>query len=340
MNKTIADIAQMAGVSKSTVSRFLNGGSVSVDTKRKIEKVVKATGYVPNAFAQSLKAKRTNIIGTVVPRLDSFATSHTLMGIDEELRSQHYQMLISNTSQDVQREIEAIYELGRQKISGIILLAAQITDDHLTAIRDIGIPVLLVGQQHEQLHSLIHDDYRAGYDIGTYVLSQGHREIAYVGVTEKDVAVGVQRKEGFRQAVRDALPTESCTDDAMQAAGYDIRYYETGFKMSDARIAASAILDHFKPSLMVCATDNIALGVINAAYSRGIVIPSDLSVTGFGGYDITEVIHPALTTVQYPYMEAGRVAAQNIVRLVEHKTVEQVTVMDYSLIERESVDKR
>lgn len=101
--------------------------------------------------------------------------------------------------------------------------------------------------------------------------------------------------------------------------------------MSDARIAASAILDHFKPSLMVCATDNIALGVINAAYSRGIVIPSDLSVTGFGGYDITEVIHPALTTVQYPYMEAGRVAAQNIMRLVEHKSVEKVTVMNYSL---------
>jgi LacI family sucrose operon transcriptional repressor len=343
MNKTIADIARMAGVAKSTVSRFLNGGAVSVDTRRKIEKVVKATGYVPNTFAQSLKAKRTNIIGTVVPRLDSFATSHTLMGIDEELRAQHYQMLISNTSQDVKREIEALYELGRQKISGIILLAAQITDEHLTAIRDIRIPVLLVGQQHEQIHSLIHDDYRAGYDIGAYVLSQGHREIAYVGVTEKDVAVGVRRKEGFKQAVRDALPHQAHMDDVKQleqAAGYDIRYYETGFKMSDARVAASAILDGFKPSLMVCATDNIALGVINAAYSRGIAIPSELSVTGFGGYDITEVIHPALTTVQYPYMEAGRVAAQNIVRLVEHKPVEKVTVMNYSLVERESVDKR
>lgn len=340
MNKTIADIAQMAGVAKSTVSRYLNGGAVSVDTRRKIEQVVKATGYVPNTFAQSLKAKRTNIIGTVVPRLDSFATSHTLMGIDEELRSRHYQMLISNASQDVKREIEALYELGRQKISGIILLAAQITDEHLTAIRDIRIPVLLVGQQHEQIHSLIHNDYHAGYDIGAYVLSQGHREIAYVGVTEKDVAVGVQRKEGFKQAVRDAMPAGTYSDDALRAAGYDIRFYETGFKMFDARMAASAILDQFKPSLMVCATDNIALGVINAAYSRGIAIPSELSVTGFGGYDITEVIHPALTTVQYPYMEAGRVAAHNIMRLVEHQPVEQVTVMNYALIERESVDKR
>lgn len=340
MNKTIADIAQMAGVAKSTVSRYLNGGAVSVDTRRKIEQVVKATGYVPNTFAQSLKAKRTNIIGTVVPRLDSFATSHTLMGIDEELRSRHYQMLISNTSQDVKREIEALYELGRQKISGIILLAAQITDEHLTAIRDIRIPVLLVGQQHEQIHSLIHNDYHAGYDIGAYILSHGHREIAYVGVTEKDVAVGVQRKEGFKQAVRDAMPAGTYSDDALRAAGYDIRFYETGFKMFDARMAASAILDQFKPSLMVCATDNIALGVINAAYSRGIAIPSELSVTGFGGYDITEVIHPALTTVQYPYMEAGRVAAKNIMRLVEHQPVEQVTVMNYALIERESVDKR
>ncbi|WP_322906617.1 LacI family DNA-binding transcriptional regulator [Paenibacillus campi] len=327
MSKTIADIARIAGVAKSTVSRYLNGGSVSVATRHKIEQVIKETGYVPNTFAQSLKAKTANIIGTIVPRLDSFATSHTLMGIDDQLRQQGCRMLITNTSQDMNREIEAIYELARQKISGIILLAARITEAHLEAIRTTNIPVLLVGQQHEQIHSLIHNDYDASYELGRYVLDQGHRRLVYLGVTEQDIAVGVRRKQGFTQAVEE---TNECT----------IAYYETSFRMFDARQYARTLLQ--KPldaTIIVCATDNIALGVMKAAHELGIRIPEQLSVTGFGGYDVTEVVHPALTTIRYPYEEAGKLAAQDIVKLVHRQHVQMVTVMDYELLQRESVDK-
>ncbi|MGG0824759.1 LacI family DNA-binding transcriptional regulator [Paenibacillus turicensis] len=333
MNNTIADIAKLAGVAKSTVSRYLNGGSVSKNTSEQIEQVIKATGYVPNMFAQSLKAKVTNIIGTVVPRLDSFATSQTLIGIDDTLRALRYQMLISNTSQDASREIEAMYAFSRQKVAGIILLAAVITNEHLRAIDDIGIPVLLVGQQHPQLYSLIHDDYNAAYELGKYVLSQGHHRIAYLGVTEQDIAVGVQRKSGFHQAVQEAMNMD------LEASKYDVRYFETSFKMSDARLAAENILEQFSPSIIVCATDNIALGVINTAYAQGRSIPHDLSVTGFGNYDITAVVHPPLTTVEYAYREAGKTAAENIVRLVEQQSVPKITTSKCKLVPRESVDK-
>lgn len=326
MIKTIADIASIAGVAKSTVSRYLNGGSVSEKTRKKIEQVIKEHHYVPNTFAQSLKAKKTNIIGTVVPRLDSFASSQTLIGIDEELRNANYQMLISNTSQDIEREIEAIYNFARQKVSGIILLAAQVMDEHLKAVRDSGVPVLLVGQQHPHLYSLIHDDYRAGYTIGRHILEKGHRRIAYLGVTEKDIAVGVRRKEGFKKS----LEGSSCY----------VQYYETGFKMTEAMITAAHIMEEYNPTIIVCATDNIALGVMKAAYIKHINIPKDLSVTGFGGYDVTEIFHPTLTTVQFHYKEAGKLAAQNIVRMVREETIEHVTMMDFELLDRESVDKR
>ncbi|WP_046213923.1 LacI family DNA-binding transcriptional regulator [Paenibacillus wulumuqiensis] len=327
MSKTISDIAQIAGVAKSTVSRYLNGGSVSVNTRKKLEQVIRETGYIPNTFAQSLKAKNASIIGTIVPRLDSFATSHTLMGIDDQLRKFGYRMIISNTSQDMNREIEAIYELARQKIAGIILLAARITDDHLVAIEETGVPVLLVGQEHEQIHSLIHNDYEAGYDLGRYVLSRGHRHLIYLGVTEQDIAVGVKRKEGFARAVE-------------ETGGCQVEYYETSFRIPDAREAALDILSgDLEASIMVCATDNIALGVMKAAYQLGIRIPEQLSVTGFGGYDVTEVVHPALTTVRYPYTEAGRIAARNIIQLVNEQPVNKVTIMDHQLLERESVDK-
>ena len=84
---TIKDIAHKAGVAKSTVSRYLNGGSVSKKTKAKLDEIVNETGYAPNTFAQSLKAKKTNMIGTIIPRLDSFATNTILASIDEELRN-------------------------------------------------------------------------------------------------------------------------------------------------------------------------------------------------------------------------------------------------------------
>jgi LacI family sucrose operon transcriptional repressor len=325
--KTIADIAQLAGVAKSTVSRYLNGGSISESTKRKIERVINETGYVPNTFAQSLKAKRPNIIGTIVPRLDSFAASQILIGIDEKLRELNYQMLISNTSQDLEREIESIYSLSNQKVAGIIILATQITKAHLEAFNEIKLPVILVGQQHDKVYSLIHNDESAAYDIGKYVLEKGHRKIGYLGVTEKDIAVGVKRKEGFKRAISEK---ENC----------EVRYYETSFKMDDAVKMASNIIDTFNPSILVCATDNIALGVLKAAHLKGIRVPSDLSITGFGGYEVTEIIHPGLTTVKFYYKDAGRGAADGLIKLVTGEEIPSLILSEYEILERESVDNK
>ncbi|MCQ4086851.1 LacI family DNA-binding transcriptional regulator [Saccharibacillus sp. JS10] len=325
MKKTISDIAQMAGVAKSTVSRYLNGGSVSVKTKQKLERITREAGYVPNTFAQSLKAKRNYLIGTIVPRLDSFAAAQTMTGIDEELRAAGGQMLVYNTGQDRQREIEAIYDLARQKVAGIILMPAQVTDEHLRAAEVSGVPVLLVGQKNDNLHSLIYDDYQAGLMMGRHVLEKGHRKIAYLGVTEDDEAVGKQRKSGFRQAI------EECGD-------CDIFYYESSFKLADSKLVAEQILDECAPTLIVCATDNIALGVVKAAHLRGLSIPSQISITGFGGYEVTTIIHPELTTVHFPYFEAGKVAARHILKLAADEDVQKLTVIDVEMRLRESVD--
>lgn len=322
---TIMDIAKLAGVAKSTVSRYLNGGSVGEATKKKIEQAIQETGYTPNPFAQSLKAKKTNIIGTIVPRLDSYAASQTLIGIDEQLKQLNYQMLISNTSQSLEREIESIYSFANQKMAGIILLATEITAQHIEAFESVNVPVLLIGQEHEDFHSLIHDDFHAGYGMGRYVLEKGYRKIAYLGVTERDIAVGMKRKQGFKKAIQ-------------EAADCEVRFYETLFKIPAAQASATEIIHEFQPSIFVCATDNIALGVLKAAYAEGLTIPNDLAVTGFGGYDVTEIIHPTLTTAKFFYKEAGETAARQIVELVNERPVEKVTVSTFEIIERESVD--
>lgn len=323
---TIGEIAKLAGVAKSTVSRYLNGGSVGERTKLKIERVIKETGYVPNTFARSLKAKKTNIIGTIVPRLNSYATAQTLIGIDEHLREQNYQLIISNTSQDLNREIESIYSLANQKIAGIILLATRITDEHLEAFRKIDVPVLLVGQQNDHCYSLIHNDEQAGYEIGRYILSQGHRNIAYLGVTEEDIAVGVKRKHGFQKAIQHESKCK-------------VNYFETSFNLKEAIKKFPDIYETYKPSIIVCATDNIALGILKAAQMEGLNIPEDLSITGFGGYEVTEITHPSITTVKYFYKEAGVLAAKNIVKLVNSDEIEKITITNFDIIIRDSVDR-
>jgi len=325
--KTIADIARLAGVAKSTVSRYLNGGSISESTKMKIELVINETGYVPNTFAQSLKAKKTNIIGTIIPRLDSFATTQMLIGIDEKLRDLNYQMLIANSSQNLEREIESIYSLYNQKVAGIILLATQITNAHLEAFDEIKIPVILVGQQEDTMYSLVHNDEAAAYDLGKFVLGNGHKKIAYLGVTEKDIAVGVKRKEGFKKAINEEGDCE-------------VGYFETSFTVEDAEQRALEIIDAFQPSIIVCATDNIALGVLRAAQLKGLKVPTDLSITGFGGYDITGIFHPSITTVKIYYREAGQKAAGSLINLVNGKAIPQLILSNYKIIERESVDKK
>jgi LacI family transcriptional regulator, sucrose operon repressor len=323
---TIADIAKLSGVAKSTVSRYLNGGSVGEKTSKKIESVIKETGYTPNKFAQSLKAKKTNIIGTIVPRLDSFATSQTLIGMDDQLREQGYQLVISNSSQDLDREIENIYSLAKQKVAGIILLATEITERHIEAFDNIQVPIILVGQEHTDFHSVIHDDYQAAYELGQYILEKGHRRIAYLGVTERDIAVGVKRKAGFMKAVS-------------EQPGCEVQYFETSFKIEDAIKIVPNIIKSFHPTIIACATDNIALGALKAANMEGLTVPYQLSITGFGGYDITKITFPGITTAKFFYKEAGHVAAMNIVKLVNEEQIEKTTLSKFKIMEQESVDK-
>jgi LacI family sucrose operon transcriptional repressor len=157
-------------------------------------------------------------------------------------------------------------------------------------------------------------------------MSKGHKKIAFLGVAERDVAVGFKRKEGFKKAVR-------------KENDIRIQFYETTFDTEDARNAAKKIISDFGPSIIVCATDNIALGAMKAAYENRIKIPADLSITGFGGYSISEYMSPGLTTIKFQYEFAGYMAAQNIHHLINQQDIEKCTVLKFEILKRESVDK-
>ncbi|MFN3367692.1 MAG: LacI family DNA-binding transcriptional regulator [Exiguobacterium mexicanum] len=322
---TINDIAKLAGVAKSTVSRYLNGGSVGQSTRDKIERVIQETNYEPNQFAQSLKSKQTKMIGVIVPRLDSYAASRTMMGIDERLTERGYQMLVVNTAQQTEREIEQLYNLAKQKVAGIIWLGTTVTPRHLKAINDIQIPVLLIGQEHEQVHSLVYPDYDAAFALGKQFMEWGHRDVLYVGVGPYDIAVGQARRDGFLHAFKEA--------------GANVTTYTTTFKIEDAIPIGERLAEATEDAtLIVCATDNIALGVLKGLANGGKSVPVDISVSGFGGYDFTEVLHPSITTVHLPYRRTGSRAADMILQLLTGETIPMKTFTTFELKLRESVD--
>lgn len=323
---TINDIAERAGVAKSTVSRYLNSGSVSHKTKLKLDKIVLETGYRPNTFAQSLKAKKTSIIGTIIPRLDSYSANEALIAIDKGLREKNFQLLITNTNQSTEREIESIYSLASQKVAGILLFATVITDAHKKAIADVGIPVILLGQQADNFYSIVHDEYDAGFKIGTYANQLGHKHFLYLNVFEADIAVGQMRKKG----VLDALN---------QSKENTVDIIETSFTFEEAYKQIIKLLPKIKASYIICATDNIALAVLKAAHQLKITIPATFSLSGFGGYQITTVVSPTITTVKYAYQELGELAVKNLLLLLEGSLIPEKIVLKNRLIKNESTIK-
>ena len=315
----------MAGVSKSTVSRYLNNGSVSEKTREKLQKIIEETGYVPNQFAQSLKAQRSNMIGVVLPRFDSPSTNQVLKGIDDLAYQKGYQLVLTNSNLDIQREKENISLLERQKVSGIILIASFLDDVLKEQLLKLSIPILVVGQQVDQIPCLIHQDYEAGRKIAEHALGLGHKKLLYVGVTADDNAVGVLRRDGFMQTVGEN--------------GLDVEFIETSFSRKEAYQQALDYLPNTKATYIAAATDQIAVGISSAAHDLNLSIPEKFSLSGFGGYSESDYAYPRITTVDYPFYDLGKRSLQLIEGLVQGHVVELINQMPNQLHVKQSTRK-
>lgn len=324
---TIKDIAQRAGVAKSTVSRYLNNGSVSQKTRTKLDELVKETGYTPNTFARSLKANKTNMIGVIIPRLNSASTNEVLNGIDEKARENGYELIITNANQDRERELSNIQTLVKQRVEGIILLAREITDSHQSLIQEANLPFLVLGQRAESIHSIAYADYEAGQKIGRYATSLGHKSFLFFGVSEEDRAVGLERKQGFLDSIKEDPNTV-------------VKVVETSFFKKTAYQDALAILPESTATYIACATDNIAIAVLKAAIELNYSVPVDFSISGFGGYEETDYVHPSITTMSYPYKEMGEKAVDQLIELINGTETPYETLLPNKLVIKNSTTQK
>ncbi|MGX7051906.1 LacI family DNA-binding transcriptional regulator [Leuconostoc palmae] len=321
MNKkvTINDIASMANVAKSTVSRYLNGGSVSEHTRLKIDRIVEKYNYTPNTFAQSLKQQTNHTVGVIVPRLDSIAQSDMLRGLDELNKEDTF--LIINTYQDSNRVLAAIEKLHSQNVGGIILLTANLTDEIRQALTSSPLPIVIQGQDEPNFHRVIMNDIEAGLIVGQYIKTLSPQRVLLLNVDSNiDYAVGHDRFLGIKESLTHIPHQEIITD----------------FKLHLTKKDSYKAMSKQQFDLVVGATDRIVVGAMQSAFA----LKQHPKFIGFGQSFFSETVSPNLTSFEFDFFETGKALYRLFVKVRDHKpkTVQR-QVINGQLIIRESTKK-
>lgn len=325
----IIDIAKMAGVSKSTVSRYLNGGYVSEERKKKIKEIIDETGFVPQRQAKGLRNRKTNLIAVIVPKISTETTSLVVDGITSILNKEKYEVIIANTNLSTKKEIEYLNVFKTNQVDGIILIATTITKEHEKIFKDITVPFVIVAQEVDEFSCVFHDDYNAGKYCTQILLDRGHKNIAFVGVYEDDIAVGYNRQKGYMDTLREH---NMVVDNHYIKIG-DFSH-ESGYRLTKELMESEQ-----RPDAIFAVTDTIAFGVICYLNEAGIKIPEEVSVISIGDNRIANYMTPRLTTLHYFYFEAGEESATILLDMLHKKNKIEVkkVKLGYKLIERDSL---
>lgn len=323
----ISEIAKMAGVSPSAVSRYLNHGYLSEEKKEAIRRVIQETGYRPLVQAQILRTRKTKTIGVILPKIDSFSIGNVVSGIDSVLEPKGFQILLADTHNSPDKELNYLDTFDDQRVDGVILIATVFTPRHLSFLKKSRVPVVLVGQHLAGTSCVYHDDYHAFYEITRLLLDKGCRRFGYIGALPQDRAVGQERSRAFRDALREA----GLEDQAENLAVAD-------FTMDSGREKARELWEARGPlEALICATDNMAVGALQYLKSRGVRVPEQVRLTGQGASSLCGVTTPTITTIRYFYEESGANAAALLLERLENpETPAKEIKLGYAVVEQES----
>lgn len=320
----IVDIAKMAGVSSAAVSRYFNNGHLSEKKQEAIRKVVEETGYRPSVQAQTLRTKKTKIVGVVVPKVASASIGRVVEGILSVLNESAYQMLLAVTQNNPKKEVEYLAAFQERQVDGVILVATVFTAAHKRVLKELPVPVVIVGQYLSGYCCVFHDDYHASYDLTKLFLEKGRRKLGYLSAIHKDKAVGAERYKGFCDAVRDSGLAELRENTVTAAFTVASGYEKTGelLKKYDS-------LDG-----IICATDTMAAGAMQYLQEHHINVPDTILVAGQGDSDMARVTAPPIITVHYSYEKSGVLAVQMLLELLQYdESITKEVKLGYHIVE-------
>ena len=324
---TLEEVARLAGVSTSTVSRYLSGTHVvSQEKVAAIEGSIKRLNYRPNLVARGLAKGRTMTVGVLTQEISSSFFNEAMRGVEDALASHNYEAIfVSGHWNKVEEEQRLVSLIGR-RVDGVILLLADL-DDALMDRHAQGVPMVLLGRQSASMrvHSLGFDHHNGACEAVRHLIELGHRKIAFIAGAQ-DRLDAEERWRGYR--------------DALQAAGlpFDERLVAIGGYLETGGVTAmNTLLDRGLPFTAVfAANDDSAYGAMLALYRRGMRVPDDMSIVGYDDLPHSSFSLPPLTSVRQPLRDLGREAASAVVALIEGRKPPRATVAKLDLIVRES----
>lgn len=304
---TIYDIAKKLNLSPATVSRGLHDHpAISKKTKKKIFDMVDELGYRTNHFARNLRQQRTNTIGVIVHELNSNFITSVLAGIEKVTTEAGYDLIIAHSSESYKKEAANAKNLFNKRVDGLIAsLSFDTRDlDHFKSFTEKGVPVLFFDRVEQDGNNtvVIIDNAKCGYLATAHLIEQGCKRIAHVTSSLKR-NVYSQRYKGYRDALFDhGLPFDESlllVNDLSEKAGVE----------SAMQILKMDPL----PDGVFITNDFVAAVCMRTLKENGIRIPSDIAIVGFNNDAIGKLIEPALTTINYPGIDMGEIAARNLI---------------------------
>jgi DNA-binding LacI/PurR family transcriptional regulator len=329
---SIKDIARLAQVSHPTVSRALqNSPLVNAATAARIRKIAEDAGYRASAVARGLVTRRTRTIGLVVTTVADPFAAEAACGVEQAANELGYAVFLANSNADPGRERRVVQELAERRVDGIIVTSSRVGAEYLPLLAKLNVPMVLVNDQYpgEFVHSVMIANQEGTRVVVGHLIALGHRRIGYVG-DRSGYQSDAERLEGYKQALA-AAGIEFVPELAVEGDG----------RPEAAVKAMNKLLDMESPPTAVCCyNDMTALGAMKAIRKRGLRVPDDISVTGFDDLFFAAYLDPPLTTIRQPMRQMGRMAMENLFKLMsggEH-SVAQVTV-DSELVVRGSTAK-
>lgn len=315
-NITIYDVAREANVSMATVSRVVNGNpNVKPTTRKKVLEAIDRLGYRPNAVARGLASKKTTTVGVIIPDISSIFYSELARGIEDIATMYKYNIILSNSDQNLEKELHLLNTMLGKQVDGIVFMGGNITDEHVEEFKRSPVPIVLAASVEEQgeTPSVAIDYEQAIYDAVKLFIDKGHRDIAFVSGPMQEPINCSKKLQGYKRALEEAaIPFNE------QFVAEGDYTYDSGMEALQSLMG----LDR-KPTAILSATDEMALGIIHAAQDQGLSIPDDLDIIGFDNTRLSLMVRPQLSTVVQPTYDIGAVAMRLLTKLMNKEPVEE-----------------
>lgn len=332
MASTIKDVAKMADVSISTVSRVINDSKpVSPEARRRVLKAIEVLDYKPNEVARSLVTKKSNLIGVIVNDIGSTYVSSILRGVEEIGRMYKYDILLSSSYGDSEVEVKFAKLLLQKQVEGIIVISDTLNTKLLYRLEESKIPYINVNRFYNvDEHYTVGVNHKDGtYQMTNYLVENGHKNIGLLYVRKDfDRTEEKIKEDGYLEALEEHGL-------AKNTIGIE------GIREKDVAGIMDKVEEIIKSGVTAFVTtqDELGIHLQNALLDRGYKIPEDVSITGYGATEMTELTRPKLTSVKVPYYDIGAVAIRKILKEIKKEESEDKVYLPARIVERDSVKK-